>query len=144
MTLLHSAVADAVAQAAGPLLLPGDCPTALGAVAGLRRRYRDVAVVFRFAVFVARVLCHEALTACPGTAAVVAGPAVASWTRPKGMRARSAPKRWSPEEDAVVMQMTQKDAAERLGRTVRSVNMRSWRLRQIVNVIGCGSSGGTA
>jgi hypothetical protein len=61
--------------------------------------------------------------------------AVASWTRPEGMRARSAWKRWKPEEDAVVMQMTVKEAAERLGRTVSSVNMRSWRLRQIVNVI---------
>jgi arginase len=46
MTLLHSAVADAVARAARPLLLSGDCPTARGAVAGLQRRYRDVAVVW--------------------------------------------------------------------------------------------------
>jgi arginase len=46
MTLLHSAVAAAVARAARPLLLSGDCPTALGAVAGLQRRYRDVAVVW--------------------------------------------------------------------------------------------------
>jgi hypothetical protein len=33
------------------------------------------------------------------------------------------------------MQMTRKEAAERLGRTVSSVNVRIWRLRQIVNVI---------
>jgi arginase len=46
MTLLHSAVADAVARAARPLLLSGDCPTALGVVAGLQRRDRDVAVVW--------------------------------------------------------------------------------------------------
>jgi arginase len=46
MTLLYQAVADAVARAARPLLLSGDCPTALGAVAGLQRRYRDVAVVW--------------------------------------------------------------------------------------------------
>jgi arginase len=46
MTLLHQAVADAVARAGRPLLLSGDCPTALGAVAGLQRRYRDVAVVW--------------------------------------------------------------------------------------------------
>jgi arginase len=46
MTLLHQAVADAVTRAARPLLLSGDCPTALGAVAGLQRRYRDVAVVW--------------------------------------------------------------------------------------------------
>jgi arginase len=46
MSLLHQAVADAVARAARPLLLSGDCPTALGAVAGLQRRYRDLAVVW--------------------------------------------------------------------------------------------------
>ena len=46
MTLLHRAVAGAVARAARPLLLSGDCPTALGAVAGLQRRYPDVAVVW--------------------------------------------------------------------------------------------------
>jgi arginase len=46
MTLLYQAVAGAVAGAARPLLLSGDCPTALGAVAGLQRRYRDVAVVW--------------------------------------------------------------------------------------------------
>jgi arginase len=47
MTLLHRAVADAVARAAArPLLLSGDCPTALGVVAGLQRRYRDLAVVW--------------------------------------------------------------------------------------------------
>jgi arginase len=46
MTLLHQAVAGAVAGAARPLLLSGDCPAALGAVAGLQRRHRDVAVVW--------------------------------------------------------------------------------------------------
>jgi len=46
MTLLHQAIAGAVARAARPLLLSGDCPAALGAVAGLQRRYRDVAVVW--------------------------------------------------------------------------------------------------
>jgi arginase len=46
MRLLQQAVADAVAGAARPLLLSGDCPTALGTVAGLQRRYRDVAVVW--------------------------------------------------------------------------------------------------
>lgn len=46
MTLLHQAVAGAVARAARPLLLSGDCPAALGAVAGLQRRHRDLAVVW--------------------------------------------------------------------------------------------------
>jgi arginase len=46
MTLLYQAVADAVQRAARPLLLSGDCATALGAVAGLQRRHRDLAVVW--------------------------------------------------------------------------------------------------
>jgi arginase family enzyme len=46
MTLLYQAVAGAVARAARPLLLSGDCATALGAVAGLQRRHRELAVVW--------------------------------------------------------------------------------------------------
>ena len=46
MTLRYQAVADAVTRAARPLLLSGDCPAALGAVAGLQRRHRDLAVVW--------------------------------------------------------------------------------------------------
>ena len=46
MTVLYQAVAGAVARAARPLLLSGDCPTALGAVAGLQHRYRNLAVVW--------------------------------------------------------------------------------------------------
>jgi arginase len=46
MSLVHQAVAGAVARAARPLVLSGDCPAALGTVAGLQRRHRDVAVVW--------------------------------------------------------------------------------------------------
>lgn len=46
MSLLHQAVADAVARTTRPLLLSGDCPTARAAVAGLQRRHRDLAVVW--------------------------------------------------------------------------------------------------
>lgn len=46
MTLLYQAIAGAVARAARPLLLSGTCTTALGTVAGLQSRYRDVAVVW--------------------------------------------------------------------------------------------------
>lgn len=45
MTSLFQAVAETVAQASRPLLLTGDCTTALGAVAGLQTR-QDVAVVW--------------------------------------------------------------------------------------------------
>jgi arginase len=46
MSLLHQAVADAVARTTRPLLLSGDCPAARAAVAGLQRRHRDLAVVW--------------------------------------------------------------------------------------------------
>jgi hypothetical protein len=38
--------ADAVAQVDHPLVLAGDCLTALGLVAGLQRRHRDVSVIW--------------------------------------------------------------------------------------------------
>jgi len=40
-TQRYQAVAGAAARVARPLLLSGDCPAALGAVAGLQRRHRD-------------------------------------------------------------------------------------------------------
>jgi arginase len=46
MTVLHRAVADAVAGTARPLLLSGDCPAGLGVAAGLQRRHREIAVVW--------------------------------------------------------------------------------------------------
>ncbi|MEV4254036.1 LAGLIDADG family homing endonuclease [Spirillospora sp. NPDC049652] len=54
--------------------------------------------------------------------------AVGEWVRPAGMRARSSPRRWAPEEDAVVLAMSTADAAEKLGRTERSVAIRRYRL----------------
>lgn len=58
--------------------------------------------------------------------------AVASWKRPQGMRARSAPKRWTAADDAVVMRLPEGEAARQLSRTVQSVHVRRWRLGQIV------------
>ena len=46
MTRLYQAVVEAVARAARPLLLSGDCTTALGAVTGLQRRHGAIAVVW--------------------------------------------------------------------------------------------------
>jgi arginase len=46
MTVLHRAVADAVAGAPRPLLLSGDCPTGLAVAAGLQRRHHEIAVVW--------------------------------------------------------------------------------------------------
>jgi arginase len=46
VTVLHRAVADAVAGTARPLLLSGDCPASLAVVASLQRRNREIAVVW--------------------------------------------------------------------------------------------------
>lgn len=52
----------------------------------------------------------------------------------KSSRYGVARKRWTPEEDRIVLSHTQADAARILGRTMQSVNLRSWRLRN--NLIG--------
>jgi arginase len=46
MNQVHQAVSEAVARTARPLVLSGDCPVALGVMAGLQRRLPDVAVVW--------------------------------------------------------------------------------------------------
>ena len=46
MSLLHRAATDAVALAARPLVLCGDCPTSRAAVAGLQGRHHDLAVLW--------------------------------------------------------------------------------------------------
>src|SRR5215831_9771981 len=46
VTVLHRAVADAVAGAARPLLLSGDCPAGLAVAAGLQRRHPEFAVAW--------------------------------------------------------------------------------------------------
>jgi arginase len=46
MNALHQAAADAVTQAARPLVLSGDCPTARATVAALQRRHHDLAVLW--------------------------------------------------------------------------------------------------
>lgn len=60
---------------------------------------------------------------------LIAARAVASWGRPPSMRARGIRRRWTAGEDTVVLSMPQAAAAEWLGRSAKSVNMRLWRLR---------------
>lgn len=57
---------------------------------------------------------------------------VAAWTRPAGMRARpvAGARRWTAEEDADVFTGSIREAARRLGRSEKSVNIRRSRLRQ--------------
>lgn len=55
--------------------------------------------------------------------------AVAAWTRPESMRARSSHRRWTDAEDAVVLRIPVREAAILLNRSESSVNIRRWRLR---------------
>lgn len=57
---------------------------------------------------------------------------VAAWTRPAGMRARplSGARRWTADEDADVFTGSIREAAARLGRSEKAVNMRRCRLRR--------------
>ncbi|GAB3316550.1 hypothetical protein GCM10027451_33550 [Geodermatophilus aquaeductus] len=57
---------------------------------------------------------------------------VAAWTRPASMRARplAGARRWTAEEDAAVFNGTLREAAARLSRTEKAVNIRRSRLRQ--------------
>jgi hypothetical protein len=56
---------------------------------------------------------------------------VAAWKPDpaKAGRYGVARKRWTPEEDQIVLSHTQAEAARLLGRTPQSVNLRRWRLR---------------
>jgi hypothetical protein len=57
---------------------------------------------------------------------------VAAWTRPAGMRARpvAGARRWTAAEDADVFKGSIREAASRLGRSEKSVNIRRSRLRR--------------
>ncbi|MQY08608.1 hypothetical protein ACRB68_67170 [Actinomadura sp. RB68] len=54
---------------------------------------------------------------------------ISTWSRPPGMRARSARRRWTEAEDAAIWSMTIPDAAQSLGRTEKSIQMRRWMLQ---------------
>ncbi|MFI1368290.1 hypothetical protein [Streptomyces griseochromogenes] len=55
---------------------------------------------------------------------------LATWERPAGMRAAYTQRRWSTQEDRVLLQINNPAAAaDELGRTVMSCGLRLWRLR---------------
>lgn len=53
---------------------------------------------------------------------------IQQWSRPAEMRKQYRAKRWTAEDDEVVLNHSTSEAAELLGRTVKSVNVRRWRL----------------
>ncbi|WP_436839929.1 hypothetical protein [Streptomyces althioticus] len=59
-----------------------------------------------------------------------AADSLARWARPAGMRSAYTARRWSPDEDRVLLRLgSPTAAAEVLGRTAQSCNLRLWRLR---------------
>ncbi|MBK6013496.1 LAGLIDADG family homing endonuclease [Streptomyces sp. MBT53] len=59
-----------------------------------------------------------------------AAQSIATWLRPSGMRAAYTARRWEEWEDRVLLELNSPStAAEKLGRTAQSCNLRSWRLR---------------
>ncbi|GGQ34907.1 hypothetical protein GCM10010233_60840 [Streptomyces pseudogriseolus] len=59
-----------------------------------------------------------------------AADSLASWVRPAGMRSAYTSRRWTPDEDRVLLRLgSPTTAAEVLGRTPQSCNLRMWRLR---------------
>ena len=53
---------------------------------------------------------------------------VSLWERPPGMRRRPEWKRWTPDQDEVVLAHSVTEAAKILGRSEQSCHMRRWRL----------------
>ncbi|WP_306190058.1 LAGLIDADG family homing endonuclease [Streptomyces sp. MK5] len=59
-----------------------------------------------------------------------AADALSAWSRPAGMRAAYTRRRWTEHEDRILLQLNSPPAAaEVLGRTIQSCNLRLWRLR---------------
>ena len=55
---------------------------------------------------------------------------LATWVRPTGMRAEYTKRCWSEQEDRMLLELNSPTAAaEVLGRTEKSCNLRLWRLR---------------
>jgi len=53
-----------------------------------------------------------------------------AWVRPADMVKKTwAVRKWTPKEDAIALKLPYKKAAEKLGRTEKSVQVRAWRLR---------------
>lgn len=59
-----------------------------------------------------------------------AAASLAAWVRPVGMRQVNAKRRWAEYEDRILLKLNSPTAAaEALGRTAQSCNLRMWRLR---------------
>ncbi|MEU9455988.1 LAGLIDADG family homing endonuclease [Streptomyces sp. NPDC048277] len=59
-----------------------------------------------------------------------AAEALADWARPAGMRAAHTQRRWTEDEDRILLKLNSPmAAAEVLGRSTQSCNLRLWRLR---------------
>ena len=88
--------------------------------------------VYNIAVFKEDALAVAAVLYYNGCIALerkrIAAEEIQGWSRPEGMKQQYRKKNWTPDEDQVVLNNSVAQAAELLGRTYKSVNIRRWRL----------------
>ncbi|MFJ8495316.1 LAGLIDADG family homing endonuclease [Streptomyces sp. NPDC094038] len=103
-----------------------------GAERSLKRNARDDIYNLFYAMEVAQYLAADLYY--PGCLSLErkhsAAEALATWVRPAGMRAAHTRRRWTGDEDRILLKLgSPMAAAEVLGRTTQSCNLRHWRLR---------------
>ncbi|MFJ3810576.1 hypothetical protein ACIPWE_29985 [Streptomyces sp. NPDC090073] len=103
-----------------------------GAERNLKRNARDGLYNLLYRMEVAQRLVAELYY--PGCLSLERKHAVADslsdWVRPPGMRAAYIRRRWTETEDRILLELNcPRAAAEALGRTTRSCDLRLWRLR---------------
>ncbi|MGW2806979.1 hypothetical protein [Streptomyces sp. NPDC001450] len=105
---------------------------ATGAERSIKRNTRDSIYNILYVMEVAQRLAADLYY--PGCLSLdrksAAADTLAAWVRPTGMRAAHTQRRWNEQEDRILLQINRPTAAaEALGRTVQSCNLRLWRLR---------------
>ncbi|WKX11549.1 LAGLIDADG family homing endonuclease [Streptomyces sp. NL15-2K] len=103
-----------------------------GAERAIKRNARDDIYNVLYTMEVAQHLAAHLYQ--PGCLALerkrMAADSLATWVRPANMRAAHTRRRWTEHEDRILLELNRaKPAAETLGRTVQSCNLRLWRLR---------------
>ncbi|MDC2951473.1 LAGLIDADG family homing endonuclease [Streptomyces heilongjiangensis] len=103
-----------------------------GAERTIKRNTRDGVYNVMYAMEAAQRLAAHLYY--PGCLALqrkrIAADSLASWQRPAGMRVAYTKRTWTAREDRLLLELNSpKAAAEKLGRTAQSCNIRLWRLR---------------
>ncbi|MGJ5759431.1 LAGLIDADG family homing endonuclease [Streptomyces galbus] len=124
-------VSLATASAAVAGFLRDYCRDTTGAERNLRRNARDNVFNILYTMAVAQRLAADLYY--PGCLSLerkrAAAALLPAWSRPAGMRAAHTRRRWTEEEDRILLgSVSPAAAAEALGRTIQSCHLRRWRL----------------